>query len=238
MAPAAFTSVAPISFSRWTAAATSRGSPATDRLDSPATADRRERAAQLPANVSRARASDPTTIGELLVALAVDRVGNLYIGDAYNNRVRKVSASGVISTLAGNGDRGEYGVSADANGTWSTKDDIEDGGQATAAPITWPSGIAVGEDGTIFVTSNFGWFFRITAQGIISTILTHDCGWSQHELGLCAPHGIALHPSGDILAADVCRIRKLAARRKRIHDRGGGDSAHRALERVHVRLCR
>ena len=52
-------------------------------------------------------------------ALALDSIGNLYIGDTYNQRVRKVSTSGVITTVAGSGVQGYRG----------------DGGQAAAAAL-------------------------------------------------------------------------------------------------------
>ena len=59
--------------------------------------------------------------------VAVDSSGNLYIGDSVNERVRKVSAAGVISTVAGNG---LFGFSGD-------------GGAATNASLNDPLGVAV-----------------------------------------------------------------------------------------------
>jgi uncharacterized protein (TIGR03437 family) len=67
--------------------------------------------------------------------VAVDLAGNLYIGDAGNNRVRVVSASGAISTLAGIDNNGYSG----------------DGGPATAAMLNYPWGLAVSRTGTLYI---------------------------------------------------------------------------------------
>ncbi len=59
--------------------------------------------------------------------VAVDPAGNLFIADLDNQRIRKVDTAGTITTVAGNGGRGFGG----------------DGGQATNAPLFYPSGVAV-----------------------------------------------------------------------------------------------
>ena len=59
--------------------------------------------------------------------MAVDSAGNIYIADYGNNRIRKVTAAGIISTVAGNGTGGFCG----------------DGGPATWAELNSPSGVAV-----------------------------------------------------------------------------------------------
>ena len=68
-------------------------------------------------------------------ALAVDCSGNVYIADSWNNRVRKVDAMGVISTVAGNGDSVYSG----------------DGGAATAASLWIPWGITLDACGNLFI---------------------------------------------------------------------------------------
>lgn len=66
--------------------------------------------------------------------VAVDSTGNLYIADQYNFRIRKVDAStGIISTMAGNGQNGYSG----------------DGGLATNAEISYPLGVAVDSSGAV-----------------------------------------------------------------------------------------
>src|SRR5581483_6483875 len=73
--------------------------------------------------------NDPT-------ALAVDSSGNLFIVDTNNERIRKVSPSGVITTVAGNGARTYSG----------------DGGPAISASLNWPVGIALDSAGNIFIS--------------------------------------------------------------------------------------
>ena len=66
------------------------------------------------------------------VALGLD--GSLYIGDSFNNRIRRVGLEGIITTVAGNGTFGYSG----------------DGGPATAASLRSPYHVAVGPDGSLF----------------------------------------------------------------------------------------
>jgi uncharacterized protein (TIGR03437 family) len=68
------------------------------------------------------------------LALAVDSAGNLYFADPTNNRVRKVDASGIMTTVAGNGTRGFSG----------------DGGPAIAAQVQNVNGVAVDGAGNIY----------------------------------------------------------------------------------------
>jgi sugar lactone lactonase YvrE len=67
--------------------------------------------------------------------VAMDAAGNLFIGDEINERVRKVDPSGVITTVAGNGDSGYSG----------------DGGPATSARLYFPTGVAVDAAGNLFI---------------------------------------------------------------------------------------
>lgn len=68
--------------------------------------------------------------------LAFDASGNLYIADTSNHRVRKVSSSGTISTVAGNGVAGNYG----------------DGGAATSADINEPESVALDGANNLYVS--------------------------------------------------------------------------------------
>ena len=67
--------------------------------------------------------------------VAVDGAGNLYIADTWNQRIRKVDAAGVISTVAGDGWRGYGG----------------DGGAATAARLYFPRGVALDGAGNLYI---------------------------------------------------------------------------------------
>jgi hypothetical protein len=87
-------------------------------------------------------------------AVTTDDVGNLYIADTYNSRIRKVDAAGIISTIAGRGVDGFSG----------------DGGQATAAELDHPHGVAYA-GGNLYIadTNNFR-IRKVSANGIISTV--------------------------------------------------------------------
>src|SRR6185295_10157873 len=67
--------------------------------------------------------------------IAVDGSGNLFIADSFNNRVRKVSPDGSITTVAGNGANGFSG----------------DGGSALDAQIAFPIGLVLDGAGNLFV---------------------------------------------------------------------------------------
>lgn len=75
----------------------------------------------------------PATSAQLsyVTGLAVDAFGNLFLVDSSNDRVRKVSASGIITTVAGNGTAGYSG----------------DGGPATSSQLNSPSGVTVDASG-------------------------------------------------------------------------------------------
>jgi hypothetical protein len=142
-------------------------------------------------------AEDPIDFGELVGALAVDSVGNLYIADAYNNRVRKVDLNGIVTTVAGNGGKSSF-------------NERRDGDQATDAPITWPQGVAVDTAGNLYAASAYGMLRKIAPDGVIATLAWSNCGGGFLDAGLCAPEGIALAANGDIFVADgYCRVREV-----------------------------
>ena len=80
----------------------------------------------------------PATQAQLTwpTGVAVDALGNVYVADQGNHRVRKIDAGGVITTVAGTGEGGDAG----------------DGGPATQAQLTWPTGVAVDALGNLYVT--------------------------------------------------------------------------------------
>ncbi|MCA1683930.1 MAG: serine/threonine protein kinase, partial [Actinobacteria bacterium] len=134
------------------------------------------------------------------VAVAVDGSGNLYIADARNNRVRKVDASGIISTVAGTGTAGFSG----------------DGGPATRAQLSYPSDVAVDASGNLYIASyEDRRVRRVDAAGVIRTVAgTGTGGYSgdggpatEAELFAC---GVAL-ASGNLYIADCGnhRVRKV-----------------------------
>jgi sugar lactone lactonase YvrE len=83
-------------------------------------------------------------------SVAVDTVGNLYIADDVNDRIRKVTAStGIIQTLAGTGSTGYSG----------------DGGPATSGELFWPYGVAVDTAGNIYIADKNNNRIRAVGSG-------------------------------------------------------------------------
>jgi len=87
-------------------------------------------------------------------ALASDSAGNIYLSDQHNFRIRKVTPSGIITTVSGNGIRGNSG----------------DGGKATEASInTRLGGIALDQDGNLYFVSG-ATIRMVDVNGIIHTV--------------------------------------------------------------------
>ncbi len=85
----------------------------------------------------------------------LDASGNMYISDNSNYRLRKVTAGGIISTFAGNGTLGFSG----------------DGGQATAAEMSYPGALGIDASGNVYFGDNLNNVVRkITPAGIITTV--------------------------------------------------------------------
>ncbi|MBX6390681.1 MAG: protein kinase [Frankia sp.] len=87
--------------------------------------------------------------------LLVDGAGNLYISDGENNRVRRIGTDGIITTVAGTGVHGYGG----------------DGGPATEAHLSYPSGLALGPDGSLYINDQDNRRIRrVSPDGIITTV--------------------------------------------------------------------
>ena len=133
--------------------------------------------------------------------VAVDASGNFYFPDGYS--VRKVSASGTITTVAGNGTQGYSG----------------DGGLALSAQLSDPAGVAVDGSGNIYVADSGNHRVRkISPAGVITTLagtgkqsFSGDGGPAVNA-ALAMPRGVALDASGNLYIADKYndRIRKIA----------------------------
>jgi hypothetical protein len=97
--------------------------------------------------------------------VAVDASGNLFIADFLNNRIRKVSSDGTITTVAGSGAFG-FGANCEC-GTGSFSGD---GGPATSATMNTPTGVAVDASGNLFIADTFSNRIReVAPSGIITT---------------------------------------------------------------------
>jgi sugar lactone lactonase YvrE len=140
--------------------------------------------------------------------VAVDAAGNLYIADSDNHRVRKVSMSGTITTVAGSGTTGYSG------GGYSG-----DGGPATGATLNNPYGVAVDTSGSLYIADTYNSRVRkVSTSGTITTIagsttqgLSGD-GGPATDAGLAFPYGVAVDSAGNVYIADTDnhRVRKVS----------------------------
>ena len=126
-------------------------------------------------------------------SVAVDGAGNVYIADFGNTRIRKVDAAGVITTVAGTGERGFGG----------------DGGPATEAQFSDPKDVALDGAGNLYVSDGGNHRVRrIDTAGVISTIAgTGEYGFGgdggpADQAALSFPRGVATDGAGNLYVAD------------------------------------
>ncbi len=122
--------------------------------------------------------------------VAVDGAGNVFIADSANGRIRKVSAAGIITTIAGNGTVGYSG----------------DGGPATAAMID-PEGLALDAGGNLyFGDSGSGRVRVVKTNGIVSTFAGGGSAAPNNVAATSAalgrPTGVFVNASGNVYIGD------------------------------------
>ena len=140
------------------------------------------------------------------LSVAVDTLGNLYIADTFNHRIRKVSTDGIITTVAGSGETGFFG------GGFSG-----DGGSATSALLNNPRDVAVGAAGNLYVAdTNNDRIRKVSPGGTISTLVgggdIFGEGGPATDASLDGPEGVAVDTAGNLYIADTFhnRIRKVS----------------------------
>ena len=126
--------------------------------------------------------------------VAIDGAGNIYIADSPNQRIRRISPAGIITTVAGTGSSGYNG------------DNIA----ATTARLNYPKGVEVGPDGAIYIgDANNHRVRRVDlSTGIITTVAGSGAAGSTGDGGpataarLNTPRNVTFGPDGDMYIAD------------------------------------
>ena len=127
--------------------------------------------------------------------VAVDSAGNVYVADSNNHTIRKITAAGVVTTLAGLA--GSYG-SADGTGS--------------GARFYYPDGVAVDSAGNVYVADTSNYTIRkITPAGAVSTLAglagyygsDDGAGWGAR---FSAPEGVAVDSAGNVYVADTDNV--------------------------------
>ena len=124
--------------------------------------------------------------GTIPVGMAIDSAGNLWFTDSLNNRVRKVAPNGIITTLAGNGDRCCF------NGAVGDNPVV-----ATSTPL-YPVGLVMDAAGNPLINDYGGTIRKLTPDGMLATVGTGG------GFGL-----ISLDLSGNLLVASGQRVLKV-----------------------------
>jgi sugar lactone lactonase YvrE len=134
--------------------------------------------------------------------LAFDALGNLYIADISNHRIRKITPDGLISTVVGNGTPGESGVSGDR-------------GPAILAQLYYPGALAIGPEGNIYIAEPFKRRIRMVTPGGTIYSLLDVTPWSRPTTGPLnpgpdsGPSGLVADSSGDLYVTYSLKLLRL-----------------------------
>ena len=134
--------------------------------------------------------------------VAADGAGNVYFADSANHRVRKIDTTGMISTLAGTGERGDGG----------------DDGPAIEARLSYPAGVAVDTEGNVYVADSWNHRVRkVDREGTITTLAGRGFrgyvgnGGPADQAALANPMGLSVDSEGNVYVADTWnhRVRRI-----------------------------
>jgi trimeric autotransporter adhesin len=162
--------------------------------------------------------------------VATDDLGDFYIADKTNQRIRKVSKTGIITTVAGNGTPGYTG----------------DGFAATAATLNSPTGVAKDKYGNIYIADNNNTVIRkVSAAGIITTLAGPGTATVLGDGGpataayLSSPVDVAVDTFGNVFIADQgnARIREVYATSGTITTVAGTTSAGYNMDGIAATLA-
>ncbi|MDM0021918.1 NHL repeat-containing protein [Variovorax saccharolyticus] len=123
--------------------------------------------------------------------IATDAVGNVYVADSSNNRIRKITPGGVVTTLAGSGQIGATD------------------GAGSSASFSMPGGLTVDSDGNVYVADTGNSLLRkITPAGVVSTLAGQPgVLGAQNGIGAAAtfkqPYGVTVDAVGNLYVADT-----------------------------------
>jgi uncharacterized protein (TIGR03437 family) len=132
-------------------------------------------------------------------AVSLDAHGNLYIADTGTQRVRQVSSSGVITSLAGTGTAGYD----------------RDQAPAASAELNWPTGVAAGMNGPVWIADSYNHRVRKVAGGLIATFAgigasgTGSEGLAPQQTQLRGPRGVCADLGGTVYIVDTSNHRVL-----------------------------
>lgn len=133
--------------------------------------------------------------------IVLDAAGNIYIADTNNNRIRKITTSGTMISIAGNNFPSYSG----------------DGGPAVVAELNNPEGVAVDSAGNVYIADTYNHVIRKVTNGIITTFAgTGTQGFSGDggpatKARLNYPEGVTVDAAGNVYIADSFnnRIRRV-----------------------------
>jgi sugar lactone lactonase YvrE len=127
--------------------------------------------------------------------ISIDKSGNIYITDSLGDKIRKITPDGLVTSIAGSGNRG----SSDGIGS--------------SASFSKPFGICLDPQGNLFVADvNNDKIRKISPQGVVSTFagMGHSVDGAWNKANFSYLDQIAVDPNGNIYAADMHKVRKIS----------------------------